>query len=123
MFVYDVSSSTWSNKKMTDQNDRDLNTTAHPLSVAVPSLGKGYYLGGVAGANEPEYPNRRKRSLLVYDFKDGSWNNETTPWTERNYGEMVHVPIGDRGMLVTIGGNTAVDELANSVSETSFAWT
>ncbi|KAA8896002.1 hypothetical protein FN846DRAFT_784229, partial [Sphaerosporella brunnea] len=111
VWSYDVPSSKWNSKDMSDQNSVELVTTAHPISATVPSLGKGYFLGGVAGADEPEYPNRRKRSLLTYDFNAKTWRNESTSWTERSYGVMVHVPIGERGMLITIGGYTAVGTL------------
>lgn len=103
MWQYDIESAVWSSKTLSSR----VKTTYYPLDVNVPSLGKGYYLADGA--------------MSTYTWADGTWTNASTPWHERDWGNMVHLPIGERGVLVTIGGRTTGGSVADGVDAEQYS--
>lgn len=45
-------------------------------------------------------------SLLVWDGAESAWTNLSTPWQRRHSASPFHLPYGEQGLLVVIGGLT-----------------
>lgn len=70
-------------------------------SLMVESVEKAFVING-------EYADDGKpvdRSMLIYDFKTQTWQNETTPWTAWSHGLAHHIPLDDSGYIVGFAGN------------------
>lgn len=63
-------------------------------------MGKGFLVGG----NQDPWNAVGYTGMLIYDSVGQSWENRSTPFQQRSSGAMVHVPIGEKGILVSMGG-------------------
>lgn len=60
----------------------------------------GYLLGG----NQNPWASIGYPGMLAYDFTAQTWQNLSTPFTQASSGALLHVPIGEKGILVSLGG-------------------
>ena len=100
--VYDTVTTGWSTRAMMDQQSNDIIRSSHSLHVAIPEKGKAYYLGGILPGDKRE--SEKVSQLSTYDFAADSWTRSKTRWASRAYGTLSHVPFGDAGLLVALGG-------------------
>lgn len=60
----------------------------------------GYLLGG----NQNPWASIGYPGMLAYDFAAETWQNLSTPFMQASSGALLHVPIGEKGILVSLGG-------------------
>lgn len=60
----------------------------------------GYLLGG----DQNPWDSIGYPGMLAYDFTAQTWENLTTPLTQSSSGALLHVPIGEKGILASLGG-------------------
>ncbi|KAI9794944.1 MAG: hypothetical protein M1833_007318 [Piccolia ochrophora] len=103
--AYNVSSKTWSASTISGGNFQ-FGNRGGGLSVSVPATGQAFFLGGDFNLAVPGMVR-----VDLSDASDPSWTNETKgngsqgdPVPNILAGEMVYLPVGEAGALVTFGG-------------------
>lgn len=89
-------------------------------AVSVHSEDLGYYFGGIRGAGwgpitqitKDWYPANTLIEIDMSTMRGEQWSNDTLPddIPHRAGAEIVWIPVGGRGALITIGGMTAVED-------------
>lgn len=82
------------------------------MSTWVPSLRRGYYLGGVTYKDAPDivwdaprgFTNHR--GMIVYDADSDSLSNQTMPYPQGSDGQLLHLTTKDDEILINFGGNS-----------------
>lgn len=84
----------------------------------IPEKGLGFFYGGKAGnttdsefaswtdTNANQWQSDR---LLTFDMEKNVWTNSSTGLLPIMTPNLIHVPIGEDGILVSLGGITAAD--------------
>jgi hypothetical protein len=70
------------------------------------SLRSGFLLGGLVSRESMAgvSAERAVGGLLVWSAVAGTWKNVTTPWETRHSARAFHLPYGQQGVLIVIGG-------------------
>ncbi|KAH7345963.1 hypothetical protein BKA66DRAFT_325438 [Pyrenochaeta sp. MPI-SDFR-AT-0127] len=107
LWTYDVLLDQWNNTKFTS-SERSPQRLSFGAGTQVESLGLGYYLGGwFNNRTTPKWtgPEIATSNMVEFDFTKGHLKNITGPdTTGRAEGQMVSLPVSDRGMLIYFGG-------------------
>lgn len=119
MWEYNSASNNWAAKSTSDRSGTRINLTEHHYSSHVNHLGKTYIFGGfkIKGDNE------EKRQNVVYDFSEDKWTKLPPKFGIMDWGAMIHVPIGPRGILIPLAGhrNPTGDPAAKEMDYTNSA--
>lgn len=83
---------------MEDVDGKEFGGPVAALGMKVGSLGKGYHLGGARGED------KGKRMMSVFDFEKEEWRRSSSIFDVVEQGALVHLPVGEKGILVIIGG-------------------
>ncbi|KAI5814536.1 hypothetical protein BZA77DRAFT_98075 [Pyronema omphalodes] len=85
---------------------------ASSMSAWIPSLNRGYYLGGLAYKDAPDIPWDGGRDMgdhhgfLIYDANQDSIRNETQPFPNGRDGGLVHITTATDELLLAFGGRS-----------------
>jgi hypothetical protein len=82
------------------------------MSTWVPSLRRGYYLGGATYKDAPDlvwdaprgFTNHR--GMIVYDADSDTLSNQTMPYPQGSDGQLLHLTTKDDEILINFGGNS-----------------
>lgn len=73
-------------------------------NAAYVELADGTSTGYLLGGNQDPWHNVGYPGMLSYDFSAQSWQNISTPFAQWSSGALIHVPIGQAGILISLGG-------------------
>ena len=121
-WVYDVQDGQWATETVrhTDlemrrigaDKDGALQKPASRMAAWVPSLKRGYMIGGTSYRDSKNLSDAATRlfddhkGFLVYDLAADSWTNRTMPVQRTRSGVLAHISTHDDEVLVMFGGNT-----------------
>jgi len=98
--TFDLETYNWNGSQAFVNNDKKLEQPSAGASVSTPA-GDGYYLNGHLPFLGLVIPSP---GLIIYNGTDGSYTNETTSFGTRIRGNLVHVPVGKQGILMSFAG-------------------
>jgi hypothetical protein len=106
-WAYDTILNQW-NETEYQSNVNSIQRVSFGAGTQIDELGLGFYYGGwMNNATSPAWKGNPMASsnLIVYDFSDGTLNNNSGPdTTGRAEGSMVYLPASDGGLLIYFGG-------------------
>lgn len=102
LWTYQPSEKAWKTPQPTLRfpSGAKIPSSAGSNAAFVESTDTGYLLGG----NQDPWLGVGYAGMLAYDFGAQTWENISTPFTQWSSGALVHVPIGQKGILVSLGG-------------------
>lgn len=78
----------------------------------VPGADKGYFVGGMASNyTDSKFSNWTHGeiltldTLLTYDMQNNTWQNTTMPFDPFFSSTLIYAPVGEKGILVSLGGS------------------
>lgn len=87
-------------------------------------LGLGFFAGGsFNNLTDSQFANWTKReifvlnTLLTYDMEQNSFTNTTTPFDPFMLNSLVYVPVGPKGILVSLGGTYVWKAVYNQTTD------
>lgn len=120
--VYDVQDGLWAMetvrradlemRRIGADKDGALQKPASRMAAWVPSLKRGYMIGGTSYRDSKYLSDAAARlfddhkGFLVYDLAADSWTNRTMPVPRTRSGVLAHISTRDDEVLVMFGGNT-----------------
>ena len=122
-WVYDVQDSLWATEtvRSVDLEMRRIGVDeggalqkfASSMAAWVPSLKRGYMIGGVSYRDSKDLSGSARvlhdhNGFLVYDLAADSWTNRSTPVLRMHGGELAHISTRDDEVLVLFGGTTGI---------------
>ncbi|EKJ70717.1 hypothetical protein NXS19_011706 [Fusarium pseudograminearum] len=113
LYAYDIINDEWDNLGVSRTDN--IVGLSYGAGVSIPDRGEAYYYGGwmnnATVADWGDAPQVPTSYLVRYEMDTNSWSNDTGPDDiGRAEGVMVHIPAGDGGMLVYLGGIRATDD-------------
>lgn len=106
LYAYDIINDHWDNYG--SPRSSDVVGVSYGAGVAISNRGEGYYYGGwINDATDADWNDTGMLTsyMIRYDMDANSWANMTGPDdVGRAEGVMVHLPVGDGGMLIYFGG-------------------
>lgn len=87
-------------------------------------LGLGFFAGGfVSNLTDSQFQNWTNdeiyglNTLLTYDMEQNSFTNTTTPFNPFMLNSMVYVPVGPKGILLSLGGTFVYKAVYNQSTD------
>lgn len=71
-----------------------------PYAASVPVLKKAFHLAGVGWEGR-----EGNRWISVFDYTNNTWARYPTDFKRAQFGDFVHVPVGNKGLLVMMAGH------------------
>lgn len=88
-----------------------------------PDLGLGFYAGGVlTNETDSQFSNWTNgetqvlNTMLTYDMENNSFTNATTPFDPFSLSSLVYVPVGRKGILLSLGGRSVSEGAFNTTT-------
>jgi hypothetical protein len=106
MWTYDVVLNQWNTTNF-KSSERIWQRPAFGAGTQVESLGLGFYYGGwLSNRTTPSWkgPRMAVSSIVKFDYTTGALQNTTHDGIGRAEGQLVFLPVSDRGMLLYFGG-------------------
>lgn len=107
LWTYDVLLNQWNSTEYTS-SEKSLERLSFGAGTQVDSLGLGYYFGGwLNNRTTPKWtgPDIATSHLVEFDFTKGILKNNTGPDDiGRAEGQLVFLPVSDKGVLIYFGG-------------------
>ncbi|RPB07139.1 hypothetical protein P167DRAFT_609657 [Morchella conica CCBAS932] len=89
----------------------EVSGTRNAAAAYLPELGLGFAAGGhVSNGTDKKFASWTDGhalmldSMVTYNMGNNSWTNHTTGMTPFTLSALVHVPIGEKGILISMGG-------------------
>lgn len=92
-------------------------------AASAPDLGLGFYAGGLLTNNTDSqfesWTNGETQvlnTMLTYNMENNSFTNTTTPFDPFSLSSLVYVPVGRKGILLSLGGRSVSDGVYNATT-------
>jgi hypothetical protein len=89
----------------------EVSGTRNAAAAYLPELGLGFAAGGhISNGTDKKFASWSDGhslmldSMVTYNMANNSWTNQTTGMTPFTLSSLVHVPIGEKGILISMGG-------------------